>query len=114
MPDIRFSSIVLISVVVKHICYYKGKTKDERLVLYERMTRRLFPHATKVVNLEGQLNEERKDYQRKFKEWFFVICKSSFSNGRFGETCFEFYKKSISINRKKKLFFKKRAFSLRR
>ena len=71
------------------------KTKEERLELYESMTRRLYPHATKVVNLEDQLNEERKDYQRKFKEWFFVICKSSFSNGRFGETCFELFKKEI-------------------
>ena len=73
----------------------KGKTKEERLELYESMTRRLYPHATKVFNLEDQLNEERKDYQRKFKEWFFVICKSSFSNGRFGETCFELFKKEI-------------------
>lgn len=79
----------------------RGKTKDERFVLYERMTRRLYPHGTKVVNLEDQLNEERKDYQRKFKEWFFVICKSSFSNGRFGETCFEFYKKEIIKKSKK-------------
>ena len=71
------------------------KTKEERLELYESMTRRVYPHATKVVNLEDQLNEDRKDYQRKFKEWFFVICKSSFSNGRFGETCFELFKKEI-------------------
>ena len=71
------------------------KTKDERFELYERMTRILYPHATKTVHLEDQLNEERKDYQRKFKEWFFVVCKSSFSNGRFGETCFELYKKEI-------------------
>ena len=73
----------------------RGKTKEERLELYESMTKRLYPHAKKVVDLEDQLNEERKDYQRKFKEWFFVICKSSFSNGRFGETCFELYKKEI-------------------
>ena len=73
----------------------KGKTKDERFELYESMTKRLFPHAEKVVDLEDQLNENRKDYPRKFKEWFFVICKSSFSNGRFGETCFELYKKEI-------------------
>ena len=73
----------------------KGKTKDERFELYEMMTKRLYPHAKKVVDLEDQLNEERKDYQRKFKEWFFVICKSSFSNGRFGETCFELYKKEV-------------------
>jgi hypothetical protein len=73
----------------------KGKTKDERFELYESMTKRLYPHAEKVVDLEDQLNENRKDYQRKFKEWFFVICKSSFSNGRFGETCFELYKKEI-------------------
>ena len=79
----------------------KGKTKEERLELYESMTRRLYPHATKVVNLEDQLNEDRKDYQRKFKEWFFVVCKSSFSNGRFGETCFEMYKKEVVKKSKK-------------
>ena len=79
----------------------KGKTKDERFELYESMTKTLYPHAKKVVDLEDQLNEERKDYQRKFKEWFFVICKSSFSNGRFGETCFELYKKEIVKKSKK-------------
>ena len=79
----------------------RGKTKDERFELYESMTRRLYPHATKVVHLEDQLNEERKDYQRKFKEWFFVVCKSSFSNGRFGETCFELFKKEIVKKSKK-------------
>ena len=73
----------------------RGKTKDERFELYESMTKRLYPHATKMVDLEDQLITGRKDYQRKFKEWFFVICKSSFSNGRFGETCFELYKKEI-------------------
>ncbi len=79
----------------------KGKTKDERFELYGSMTKRLYPHAEKVVDLEDQLNENRKDYQRKFKEWFFVICKSSFSNGRFGETCFELYKKEIVKKSKK-------------
>ena len=79
----------------------KGKTKDERFELYESMTKRLYPHAEKVVDLEDLLNENRKDYQRKFKEWFFVICKSSFSNGRFGETCFELYKKEIVKKSKK-------------
>ena len=73
----------------------RGKTKEERFELYESMTKILYPHARKVVDLEDQLNEERKDYQRKFKEWFYVICKSSFTNGRFGETCFELYKKEI-------------------
>ena len=79
----------------------RDKTKDERFELYESMTRRLYPHATKVVDLEDQLNEERKDYQRKFKEWFYVICKSSFTNGRFGETCFELYKKEVVKKSKK-------------
>ena len=79
----------------------RSKTKEERFELYENMTRRLYPHATKMVDLEDQLNENRKDYQRKFKEWFFVICKSSFSNGRFGETCFELYKKEIVKKSKK-------------
>ena len=79
----------------------RDKTKDERLELYKSMTKRLYPHATKMVDLEDQLITERKDYQRKFKEWFFVICKSSFSNGRFGETCFELYKKEIIKKSKK-------------
>ena len=79
----------------------KAMTREERFELYKSMTRRLYPHATKVVDLEDQLNEERKDYQRKFKEWFFVICKSSFSNGCFGETCFELYKKEIIKKSKK-------------
>ena len=55
----------------------RGKKKEERFELYESMTKALYPHAKKVVHLEDQLNEDRKDYQRKFKEWFFVICKSS-------------------------------------
>ena len=79
----------------------RDKTKDERLELYKSMTNRLYPHATKMVDLEDQLITGRKDYQRKFKEWFFVICKSSFSNGRFGETCFELYKKEIIKKSKK-------------
>ena len=79
----------------------RGKTKEERLELYESMTKRLYPHATKMVDLEDQLITGRKDYQRKFKEWFFVICKSSFTNGRFGETCFELYKKEIIKKSKK-------------
>ena len=79
----------------------RGKKKEERFELYESMTKTLYPHAKKVVHLEDQLNEDRKDYQRKFKEWFFVISKSSFSNGRFGETCFELYKKEIVRKSKK-------------
>lgn len=71
------------------------KTKEERMVLYDGMTRTLFPHATKMVDLEDQLNEERKDYQRKFKEWFLVVCNWTFSGANFGETCFELYKKEI-------------------
>ena len=79
----------------------KGKTKKERLELYESMTRRLYPHAKKVVDLEDQLNEERKDYQRKFKEWFLVICNWTFSNANFGETCFELFKKEVVKKSKK-------------
>ena len=71
------------------------KTKEERMELYNGMTRTLFPHATKMVDLEDQLNEERKDYQRKFKEWFLVVCNWTFSGANFGETCFELYKKEI-------------------
>ena len=73
----------------------KAMTREERFELYERMTKNLYPHATKVVDLEDQLNEERKDYQRKFKEWFFVICNWTFSSAHFGETCFELYKKEV-------------------
>ncbi len=76
-------------------------SREERVELYSEMTKTLLPHAKKVVDLEDQLNEGRKDYQRKFKEWFLVICKSSFSDGRFGETCFELYKKEIIKKSKK-------------
>ena len=79
----------------------KEKTKEERLQLYDGMTKTLFPHAKKMVDLEDQLNEERKDYQRKFKEWFLVICKWSFSGANFGETCFELYKKEVVKKSKK-------------
>ena len=79
----------------------KGKTKDERFELYESMTSTLYPHAKKVVDLEDQLNEERKDYQRKFKEWFLVVCNWTFSGANFGETCFEFFKKEIVKKSKK-------------
>ena len=37
----------------------KGKTKEERFELYESVTKRLYPHATKIVDLEDQLNEDR-------------------------------------------------------
>ena len=33
----------------------KGKRKDERFELYESMTKRLYPHAEKVVDLEAIL-----------------------------------------------------------
>lgn len=77
------------------------KTKEERMELYDGMTRTLFPHATKMVDLEDQLNEERKDYQRKFKEWFLVVCNWTFSSAHFGETCFELYKKEVIKKSKK-------------
>ena len=37
----------------------KEKTKEERLQLYDGMTKTLFPHAKKMVDLEDQLFEER-------------------------------------------------------
>ena len=79
----------------------KAKTKEERNKLYDSMSKTLFPHAKKMVDLEDQLIEERKDYQRKFKEWFLVICKWSFSGAHFGETCFNLYKKEVVKKSKK-------------
>ena len=79
----------------------KAMTREERFELYESMTKTLYPHAKKTVDLEDQLNEERKDYQRKFKEWFFVICNWTFSSAHFGETCFELYKKEVIKKSKK-------------
>ena len=77
------------------------KTKEERFELYESKTKTLLPHAKKVVDLEDQLNENRKDYQRKFKEWFFVICNWTFSSAHFGETCFDLFKKEVVKKSKK-------------
>ena len=79
----------------------KAMTKEERFKLYESMTKKLLPHAKKVVDLEDQIQEERKDYQRKFKEWFLVICNWTFSNANFGETCFELFKKEVVKKSKK-------------
>ena len=42
----------------------KAMSREERVELYSKMTKTLLPHAKKVVDLEDQLNEERKDYQR--------------------------------------------------
>ena len=44
----------------------KAMTREERFELYERMTKTLYPHAKKVVDLEDLLYEIRNDYQRKF------------------------------------------------
>ena len=77
------------------------KTKEERFELYESKTKTLLPHAKKVVDLEDQIQEERKDYQRKFKEWFFVICNWTFSSAHFGETCFDLFKKEVVKKSKK-------------
>jgi hypothetical protein len=79
----------------------RKRTKEERIEMYESMTKTLFPHAKKMVDLEDQLIVERKDYQRKFKEWFFVICNWTFSGANFGETCFELFKKDIVKKSKK-------------
>ena len=79
----------------------KAMTKEERFKLYESMTKKLLPHAKKVVDLEDQIQEERKDYQRKFKEWFLVICNWTFNGANFGETCFELFKKEIVKKSKK-------------
>ena len=79
----------------------KAMTREERFELYERMTKTLYPHAKKTVDLEDQLNEERKDYQRKFKEWFFVICNWTFGSAHFGETCFDLFKKEVVKKSKK-------------
>lgn len=79
----------------------KEKTEKERFKLYDSMSRTLFPHAKKMVDLEDQLNEERKDYKKKFKEWFFVICNWTFCPANFGETCFNLYKKEVVKKSKK-------------
>ena len=79
----------------------KAMTKDERVELYDSMTKTLFPHAKKMVHLEDLLIKERKDYPRKFKEWFFVICNWTFSSAHFGETCFDLFKKEIVKKSKK-------------
>ena len=79
----------------------KAMSREERVELYSKMSRTLFPHAKKVVDLEDQLNEGRKDYQRKFKEWFFVICNWTFGSAHFGETCFDLFKKEVVKKSKK-------------
>lgn len=38
----------------------KAMTREERFEMYESMTKTLLPHAKKVVDIEDQLNEDRK------------------------------------------------------
>ena len=79
----------------------RARTKDERMDLYEGVSRKLFPHSKKVFNLEDQLNEHRKDYRRKFKEWFLIISDWTLGGTNLGESCFNFFKKGVVKKRKK-------------
>lgn len=79
----------------------RTKTKDERIELCDRMSRTLFPHSKKTFNLEDQLNEYRKDYHRKFKEWFLVVCDWTISGSHLGESCFNYFKKGVIKKSKK-------------
>lgn len=51
-------------------------SKEDRNVEYEKY-QWLFPKCKRLVNLEDQLTN-RLDYKRKFKEWFYVVCKYMF------------------------------------
>lgn len=77
------------------------KTKDERIELYDSMSRKLFPHSKKTFDLEDQLNEHRKDYQRKFKEYFLIVCDWTISGSHLGESCFNYFKKGVVKKSKK-------------
>ena len=77
------------------------KTKDERIELYDCMSRKLFPHSKKTFDLEDQLNEHRKDYQRKFKEYFLIVCDWTISGSHLGESCFNYFKKGVVKKSKK-------------
>ena len=77
------------------------KTKDERMELYDSMSRKLFPHSKKTFDLEDQLNEHRKDYQRKFKEYFLIVCDWTISGSHLGESCFNYFKKGVVKKSKK-------------
>lgn len=79
----------------------RARTKDERMELYEGVSRKLFPHSKKVFNLEDQLNEHRKDYRRKFKEWFLIISDWTLGGTNLGESCFNYFKKGVVKKSKK-------------
>lgn len=64
-------------------------TQEERNLEYGKY-QWMFPKCKRLVNLDDQLSN-RQDYKRKFKEWFFVVCKYVFYPSHFGQCSYSLF-----------------------
>lgn len=64
-------------------------TQEERKVEYEKY-QWMFPKCRRLVTLDDQLTN-RLDYKRKFKEWFFVVCRYMFYPTHMGECSYSIF-----------------------
>lgn len=63
--------------------------QDERKVEYEKY-QWMFPKSKRLITLDDQLTN-RQDYKRKFKEWFFVVCKYVFYPSHLGQCSYSLF-----------------------
>lgn len=75
-------------------------SREERMSEYQKYEW-MFPKRKKkdqldLVNLDDQFNS-RKDYGRKFKYWFIVVCEFMLSSAHLGECSYELFKKKYYL-----------------
>lgn len=83
---------------LKFISDFRFKDKDERLLLCEEHSKRLFLKSEKVVNLEG-LFMNRCDYQKKFARAFLLITDTMMSPLHLGKTCQVYFQELTQLSR---------------
>ena len=76
----------------------KMMNKQERMMIYEVHSKRLFPKSKKTITLEEQLNDNHKVDREKFRMCFRVVCGEFFSTDHFGEYCKRRFMKKTGLN----------------
>lgn len=76
----------------------KMMSRQERMMLYEVHSKRLFPKSKKTITLEEQLNDNHKVDREKFRMCFRVVCREFFSTDHFGEYCKRRFMKKTGLN----------------
>lgn len=104
MEEKKYTTIyeVELSELIKEL---KSIEKEERLLLYNQHTQRLFPKSKRTISIEELLNDRVKVNREKFKKCFLIICKEFFSTTHFGEYNVRRFKKKTGL--KTDRFFQK-------